>query len=1262
MYYISKIKNYCKSTYNYYFPENQYDIPTQPRTPLLPEVSCDTLSKNIPNINSLSSSSTEDTFPYTVNILDDHPIQSSPSLLTDNNKISTSKYTPLNCIPKIIIEQFSKTANVYFLIIAIFQTVKEISNSNGKPVILFPLFIVISVNGVKNFYEDWKRRKSDEEENSKQCCILNHSTGKFEMKTWESIVIGDIIKISNNEFIPADCVIVSSSEQNGVCYIETKSIDGETNLKYKKANTNINAYYINNNNSNDSDISDEERLMKFNGCKIKTQVPNEHIYEFSGKIVFNTKHNSLNNNHNGNNNNGSSMNTNVFNKKNISNKHNNNNNTFFSNISTPHSQSNTIPYFTFNITQPKEKENFAFIESESFLLRGCSLKQTKYIYAIVIYVGHNTKIMQNSPKSRNKTSRVETIMNHQIMLVFLLQVIISLISSFISLIQLNNNINGLNYIFVSKQNINSYNITYLIVRAGTWIILLNNIVPISLLVTLEMVKYIQGMFISWDIEMYDTQQRTPTKVQTSTLNEELGQVKFIFTDKTGTLTKNNMEFKAMAIGSFVYGIDDDYDNNHKLLLNDPYGFITNFNFASKTFTQHLTNKTHPNYTYIHLFLTCLSLCHSVILDQNTQKQIIYQSSSPDETAMVNCARYFNYIFNGRDIYNNIYIKTKSGEQYTYNILHVLEYTSERKRMSVIVKTVSDGKIKVFTKGADNVISTRLASSNGKTHLNTVDKNLLRFAKKGLRTLMIAYRELNENVYNKFEEVYKSAMNHPLEKEMLLNKAADLIEKDLILLGATAIEDQLQDNIDEVLQNFIDTGIKVWVLTGDKMDTAKSIAFSCKLINHNFFIFEFPENSTCETINEHLKEFSKEFYLSEGEQKRFAIVVSHNELLKILNNKTLSDLFYSLAIHCNSVLCCRVTPKQKAQMVQLVKNHQPNITTLAIGDGANDVNMITAANIGIGIIGVEGRQAARASDYAISQFQYLKRLLFVHGRESYRKNSFIVCYNFYKNVLFVIPHFWFGFVSFFSGQSLYDPWLYQIFNILFASFPIIWFGIYDKEVSYDTLMKDNRYYMQGIVDKLFHSLRFWKWIAYGILQGSFIYLYSFYANNNAVNQSGHVSGLGGAGSIAYSGVVVIVNMKILLTTCTHSYISIGLFFFSTAAYYFILYIMSGFPNLYNFNNFTMIVHGADFYLSTICLVMICVIIDLGTGTFLRIYGWVADPLRLRPETFDIKIQFEQMREMELIKEDYNDNDKDDINNKYKGSAFAKQEKKNISIIQ
>jgi phospholipid-transporting ATPase len=164
-------------------------------------------------------------------------------------------------------------------------------------------------------------------------------------------------------------------------------------------------------------------------------------------------------------------------------------------------------------------------------------------------------------------------------------------------------------------------------------------------------------------------------------------------------------------------------------------------------------------------------------------------------------------------------------------------------------------------------------------------------------------------------------------------------------------------------------------------------------------------------------------------------------------------------------------------------------------------MITSAHIGIGILGVEGRQAARASDYAISQFSYLKRLLFVHGRESYRKNSYVVCYNFYKNVLFVVPQFWFGSVSYFSGQTLYEPWIYQLYNMLFTCFPIIWFGIYDKEISADLLMIDTQYYVQGIVGKLFHSYRFWKWVIYGMIQAFFVYFFSFNMNSSATNLDG-----------------------------------------------------------------------------------------------------------------------------------------------------------------
>ena len=304
--------------------------------------------------------------------------------------------------------------------------------------------------------------------------------------------------------------------------------------------------------------------------------------------------------------------------------------------------------------------------------------------------------------------------------------------------------------------------------------------------------------------------------------------------------------------------------------------------------------------------------------------------------------------------------------------------------------------------------------------------------------MVAYRELTEEEYNIYDEAYKLAMNNPEEKEKLLKEAYALVEKNYYLLGATAIEDKLQDNISNVLYSFIEAGIKIWVLTGDKMDTAKSIAYSCKLLDHSFIIFQFDKVNSenkfdlINNIKESLKDFIKQYLNYENEKEnnnKYGLIVSMNELNIILGNEEIENIFYSLAIKCNTVLCCRVSPKQKAEMVNLVKKRQPEVTTLAIGDGANDVNMITTASIGIGIMGVEGLQAARASDYCISEFQFLKRLLFVHGRESYRKNSFIVCYNFYKNFLFVLPQFGLDFIIILV-DNIYTIHIYINYLILY----------------------------------------------------------------------------------------------------------------------------------------------------------------------------------------------------------------------------------------
>lgn len=302
--------------------------------------------------------------------------------------------------------------------------------------------------------EDWKRKKSDDEENNRKCFVYNKNICNFEEKFWRDIEMGDIIKVSENEYFPADLSLINTSETNGICYTETKNLDGETNLKFKQANGTIAEYF--------NSIAD---LCHFKGVLV-TKPPNEFIYEFDGKLSM-------------------------------------------------------------EIESLKNKE--IFLDKNSFLLRGCSLKQTKFIYGFAIYIGHNTKIMKNSPNARTKISRIENIMNMQIIIIFCLQTFMSTIGAIFYLYWLYGNMLDIkNYIFLDENSgSHSSGFLFFFYRIGTWTLIFTNLVPISLLVTLEMIKYIQGIFISWDISIYDLNTNTPAKVQTSTLNEELGQVKVL---------------------------------------------------------------------------------------------------------------------------------------------------------------------------------------------------------------------------------------------------------------------------------------------------------------------------------------------------------------------------------------------------------------------------------------------------------------------------------------------------------------------------------------------------------------------------------------------------------------------------------------------------------------------------------------------------------------------------------------------------------------
>ncbi|XP_060057459.1 phospholipid-transporting ATPase ID isoform X8 [Erinaceus europaeus] len=925
-----------------------------------------------------------------------------------SNCIKTSKYNILTFLPVNLFEQFQEVANTYFLFLLILQLIPQISSLSWFTTIV-PLVLVLTITAVKDATDDYFRHKSDNQVNNRQSQVLIN--GILQQEPWMNVCVGDIIKLENNQFVAADLLLLSSSEPHGLCYIETAELDGETNMKVRQAIPVT------------SELGHISKLAKFDG-EVICEPPNNKLDKFSGTLYW--------------------------------------------------------------------KDSKFALSNQNMLLRGCVLRNTEWCFGLVIFAGPDTKLMQNSGRTKFKRTSIDRLMNTLVLWIFGFLVCMGVILAIGNAIWEHEVGTHFQVYLPWDEAVDSAFFSGFL-SFWSYIIILNTVVPISLYVrwreggpsarlrwgpqypgvpqpdlplpcSVEVIRLGHSYFINWDKKMFCVKRQTPAEARTTTLNEELGQVEYIFSDKTGTLTQNIMVFNKCSIHGHSYG--DMFDLlGHKAELGErPEPIDFSFNpLADNKFVfwdPSLLEAVKTGDPHTHEFFRLLSLCHTVMSEEKDEGELYYKAQSPDEGALVTAARNFGFVFRSRTP-KTITVQ-ELGSAITYQLLAILDFNNIRKRMSVIVRN-PEGKIRLYCKGADTILLDRLHPSTHELLSATTD-HLNEYAGEGLRTLVLAYKDLDEEYYEEWAVRRLQASLAQDSREDRLASVYEEVENDMMLLGATAIEDKLQQGVPETIALLTLANIKIWVLTGDKQETAVNIGYSCKMLTDDMTEVFIVTGHTVLEVREELRKArekmldasrtvvngfpcqeqlstSKLTSVLEAVAGEYALVINGHSLAHALEADMELE-FLETACACKAVICCRVTPLQKAQVVELVKKYKKAVT-LAIGDGANDVSMIKTAHIGVGISGQEGIQAVLASDYAFSQFKFLQRLLLVHGRWSYLRMCKFLCYFFYKNFAFTMVHFWFGFFCGFSAQTVYDQYFITLYNIVYTSLPVLAMGVFDQ---------------------------------------------------------------------------------------------------------------------------------------------------------------------------------------------------------------------------
>ncbi|PUZ41284.1 hypothetical protein GQ55_9G491700 [Panicum hallii var. hallii] len=1005
-----------------------------------------------------------------------------------DNSIHTTKYSVLTFLPRNLYEQFHRVAYLYFLVLVALNMVPQLGVLTPAVSVL-PLAFVLGVTAVKDAYEDWRRHRSDKNENNRTASVL--VGGVFQPKRWKEVQVGEVLRVVANETLPCDMVLLSTSDPTGVAYVQTINLDGESNLKTRYA-------------KQETMPTPPEALAGV----IKCERPNRNIYGFLATVDL-------------------------------------------------------------------DGRRAVSLGPSNIMLRGCELKNTAWVVGVAVYTGRDTKVMLNSSGAPSKRSRLETHMNRETLMLAVVLFVMCFVVALLAGIWLGDHGDDLAVIpFFRKRDFSSrddpdgtYNwygmgaeVVFTFMKS---VIQFQVIIPIALYISMELVRVGQAFFMVQDRHMFDEKREAKFQCRALNINEDLGQIKYVFSDKTGTLTENRMEFRCASVHGADFSDTDGAGDGHS--VTDEDGVVLRPKTAVRTdprLVALLRDGAGARADRARDFFLALATCNTIVpiaADGAAagERVLEYQGESPDEQALVYAAAAYGYALVERT--SGHIVVDVFGARQRYDVLGLHEFDSDRKRMSVIIGC-PDKSVKLFVKGADSSMFGVIDKTFNSDVIQATEKHLHSYSSLGLRTLVIGMRELSQEEFQEWQMAYEKASTALLGRGNLLRGVAADIERSLRLLGASGIEDKLQDGVPEAIEKLRQAGIKVWVLTGDKQETAISIGYSCKLLTRDMtqIVINSRSRDSCrKSLDDAIAMVNKYQSFSTDPQLRvpLALIIDGNSLVYIFDTDWEEKLF-EIAIACDVVLCCRVAPLQKAGIVDLIKKRTSDMT-LAIGDGANDVSMIQMADVGIGISGQEGRQAVMASDFAMGQFRFLVPLLLVHGHWNYQRMAYMILYNFYRNATFVFVLFWYVLYTGFTLTTAITEWSSVLYSVIYTAVPTIVVAILDKDLSRRTLLKYAQLYGPGQREENYNLRLFIFIMMDSVWQSAACFFIPYLAYRKSVIDS---SSLGDLWTLS---VVILVNIHLAMDVIRWNWITHAAIWGSIVATWICVMIIDSIPILPGF---------------------------------------------------------------------------------------------------